>query len=204
MAARREPADGLLEAGTGLGRRLREMTEPGTEQVRCSRGMVFPGIIAVPAVCYSDKDRRTASRDAEKEARAMGEDTNTIWTDGSRLDDGRVGAGVAWYENQEEGSERRQVTTRRDYRTAGRRRDGKKGYLEDKRSMITHRQGWRSDGISMGGGHKAYDGELAALVYGLVVLHGRNQEGVDYTIFTDSVAAMRRLGGTHPDRKSVV
>ena len=42
LAARREPADGLLEAGTGLGKRLRDMTEKGTEKIRASRGLVFP------------------------------------------------------------------------------------------------------------------------------------------------------------------
>ena len=178
LAARREPVDGLLEAGTGLGKRLREMTELGSEQVRCSRGMFFPGIIEVPTICYNDEDRRTASRDAEEEARAMGEDI-TIWTDGSRLEDGRVGAGVAWYENQGEDSGRKLVTIRRNCRTAGERGDGENGYLERSRSMIKHREGWRNDGFGMGGGHEAYDGELVALVYGLVILHGRDQDETD-------------------------
>ena len=53
--------------------------------------------------------------------------------------------------------------------------------------MIAHRPGWKSDGFRMGGGHEAYDAELAAVVYGLVRLHGRDREGHDYTIFTDSV-----------------
>ena len=30
----------------------------------------------------------------------MSEDTDTIWTDGSRLEDGRVGAGIAWFERE--------------------------------------------------------------------------------------------------------
>ena len=160
--------------------------------------MIFPGIIDMPAVCHSDEDKGVVSGDAEREARAMGEDTNTIWTDGSRLEDGRVGAGVAWYEGEGEDSGMQLVTARRDYRTAGRRRKGQGGYLESSRSMVSHRQGWNSDGFGIGGGHEAYDGELAALVYGLVVLHGRNQSGSDYTIFTDSTAAMRRLMGDAP------
>jgi hypothetical protein len=48
-----------------------------------------------------EKDRRMVAKAAEEEARAMGEDTDTIWTDGSRLDDGRVGVGIAWFEGQE-------------------------------------------------------------------------------------------------------
>ena len=64
--------------------------------------------------------------------------------------------------------------------------------------MITGGSGWRSQGIGMGKGHEAYDEELTAILYGLVVLHERNQSGKDYTIFTDSVAAMRRLGGDAP------
>jgi hypothetical protein len=60
------------------------------------------------------------------------------------------------------------------------------------------RPGWRSNGFRMGGGHEAYDAELAAVVYALVHFHGRDQEGHDYTIFTDSVAAMRRMMGDAP------
>ena len=122
LASRDEPADGLLEAGTGLGKRLREMTEGEAEKVRCSRGMVFPGVIAIPAVCYNDEDRRRVARDAEEEARSMEGDIDTIWTDGSRLDDGRVGAGVAWFEDHRKDTGEKIVTTRRDYRTAGQTR----------------------------------------------------------------------------------
>ena len=176
------------------------MTEPGTETIRASRGMVFPGIVAVPAVCHSDEDRKIAVRDAEEEARTMVGDANTIWTDGSRLEDGRVGIGVAWYEHKKEGevSEERLITKRRNYRTGGKRREGHAGYLGGSRSIRAHGEGWRSGGFSLGGGHEAYDGELAALVYGLVILHGRNQDRTDYTIFTDSTAAMRRLMGDAP------
>ena len=195
LAAREEPADGLLRAGTGLGKRLRDMTKQGTEQIRASRGMVFPGVIEVPAICHNDEDRRTTSKDAEEEARTMNGNVNTVWTDGSRLEDGRVGAGVAWYEDDRKDSGRRLVVARRDFRTGGKRREGQGGYLGKRRSMIEHQGGWRSDGFSLGGGYEAYDGELAALVYGLVVLHGRGQSGTDYTIFTDSTAAMTRLKG---------
>ena len=45
----------------------------------------------------------------------------------------------------------------------------------------------------MGRGHEAYDAELAALAYGLVHLHGRGETGQEYTVFTDSTAAMKRI-----------
>ena len=170
--------------------------------------MVFPGIIATPAICHNEEDRRIAVRDAEEEARTMGMDADTIWTDGSRLQDGRVGAGVAWYEkawyekrddvDRDTATMERVVIKRRNYRARGKRREGHAGYLGGSRSIRAHGEGWRSDGFCLGGGHEAYDGELAALVYGLVILHGRGQERADYTIFTDSTAAMRRLEGDAP------
>ena len=59
-------------------------------------------------------------------------------------------------------------------------------------SLCSGRPGWRGAGFGMGGGHEAYDAELAALVYGLLHLLGRRETGRSYTIFTDSTAAMRR------------
>ena len=58
--------------------------------------------------------------------------------------------------------------------------------------------GWRSNGFGLGGGHEAYDAEVAALVYGLIQLHGRAERGRAYTIFTDSTTAMRRITGDAP------
>ena len=151
---------------------------------------------------YIDEDRRAAAGDAEEEARAMEKDDNTIWTDGSRLEDGRVGAGVAWYEKERERGEGtgegKIIIKRRDYRTGGDRRKGQAGYLGESRSIRAYGAGWRDGGFSLGKKNEAYDGELAALIYGLVVLHGRDQEQTDYTVFTDSTAAMRRLMGDAP------
>ena len=58
--------------------------------------------------------------------------------------------------------------------------------------------GRRSRGFGMGGGHEAYDAELAALAYGLIHLHGRGDTGQAYTVFTDSTAAMRRVVNDAP------
>ena len=168
------------------------------EQVRCGGGLVFPGVIALPAVCYDEKDRRMVAMAAEEDARAVGEDTDTIWTDGSRLGDGRVGVGMTWFEDSRGEAEERTLTERRDYRTAGQKRSGQSGYLEGVRTMITDRSGWKSKGFRLGGGREAYDAELAAVVYALVQFYGRDQRGHDYTIFTDSVAAMRRVRGVAP------
>ena len=64
--------------------------------------------------------------------------------------------------------------------------------------MIANRTAWRSNGFRMGGGHEAYDAELTAVVYALVHFHERNEQGQNYTIFTDSVATMRRMRGDAP------
>ena len=128
----------------------------------------------------------------------MEEDTDAIWTDGSRLDDGRVGVGVAWFENTGEDVSERTVIKRRDFRTVELRRGKQKGYLEGTRTMMTRGSGWRSNGFRLGGGHETYDAELAAVVYALVHLHGRGERGKRYTIFTDSTAAMRRMMGDAP------
>ena len=104
---------------------------------------------------------------------------------------------MAWYE--ETGENNKRITkARRDFRTAGNRREGPRGHLDGSRSVIRNRPGRRSNGFRLGGGHEAYDAELAAVVYALVHLHGRGQSGRDYTIFTDSVAAMRRMTGDAP------
>ena len=50
----------------------------------------------------------------------------------------------------------------------------------------------------MGGGHEAYDAELAALANDLIHLHGRGETGQTYTVFTDSTAAMRRMVSDAP------
>ena len=88
---------------------------------------------------------------------------------------------------------------RRDYRTAGQKKGGRhRTYLDRHRTMRKAVRGWRSSGFRLGGGHEAYDAELAAMVYGLAHLHGRAEQGHTYTIFTDSTAAMRRVMGDAP------
>ena len=41
--------------------------------------------------------------------------------------------------------------------------------------------------------NEAFDAEVAAIFFGLSHLDRRGQEGEDYTLFTDSRAAMKRI-----------
>lgn len=89
----------------------------------------------------------------------------------------RSGAGIAWYEETgEEGG--RIFLGRRDFRTAGQRRETTRDTYHGRyRSFERARSGWRSKGFGIGGGHEAYDAELATLAYGLVHLHDRGETG---------------------------
>ena len=100
----------------------------------------------------------------------------------------------AWYEKGDENEGENIEVKRRDNRRAGQRREGKQEtYLGRHRSVRRAMEGWRGSGFRLGGGHKAYDAEVAAIAYGLAHLHGRAEQGHTYTISTDSVAAMMRV-----------
>ena len=169
LASREGQQGRLLQAGTGLGSRLRSAV--GTEnieeveQVGCGRGLVFPGVVAVPKEGRGSEEKEELARQAMTEANIRNRDLNTIWTDGSRLEDGRVGAGMAWYEKGDRDEEGNIEIRRRDNRTAGQRKEGKQEtYLGRHRSIRRARDGWRSGGFRLGGGHEAYDAEVAAIV----------------------------------------
>ena len=53
-------------------------------------------------------------------------------------------------------------------------------------------------GFSMSPGHEAYDAELMAIAYGLLLLSRRGGRGQDFTPFTDSKAAMKRIMSDAP------
>ena len=209
LASKEEPADGLLRTATGLGSRLGGMIDGGgkgvvrrIEQVGCGRGLSFPGEIVIPAEYRGKRETKEAIEAAVARANDMETDTGTIWTDGSKLEDGRVGVGMAWFEDPEDGTNDTNEKTeiaRRDYRTAGQRREGRSETYLGGLCTIRRNGGrrWRSDGFRLGGGQEAYDAEVAAIVYGLQ-LHGRDDRGRNYTIFTDSVAAMKRARGDAP------
>lgn len=108
------PHTHLLRATSGLGQRISRMVPEAVghevEGIRVSLGRSCPGE-------EKEKGIETSIRQAMEKER----DPYTIWTDGSRLDDGRVGAGVAWYEEVAEVRERVFIG-RRDFRTAGQRK----------------------------------------------------------------------------------
>ena len=67
--------------------------------------------------------------------------------DGSRLEDGRVGVGMAWFEEGEENRVGKIEVKRRTDRVAGQRREGRQEtYLGRYRSMKRAGEGWRSSG----------------------------------------------------------
>lgn len=157
---------------------------------------VFPGMVVLPGEGRGKREKEAMEKQVMARAEAMMKDTDTIWTGGSRLEDGRVGVGMAWYEKGDEKEGGNIEITRRDSRKAGQRRHGRqRTYIERHRSIRRAGEGWRSSGFRLGGGHEAYDAEVAAITYGLANFHGRMERGHSYT---DSTAAMRRIMGDAP------
>lgn len=66
------------------------------------------------------------------------------------------------------------------------------------RSFRKARTGWRSVGFGMSTGLEAYDAELTAISYGLLLLARRGNSGRAFTVFTDSRAAMERVTSDAP------
>ena len=71
-------------------------------------------------------------------------------------------------------------------------------YRDRQRSFKGARSGWGGVGFGMSTGHEAYDAELTAIAYGLLLLARRGERGRRYTIFTDSRAAMTRVTSDAP------
>ena len=71
-------------------------------------------------------------------------------------------------------------------------------YRDRQRSLQGTMSGWRGVGFSMSSGREAYDAELTAIAYGLLLLSRRGERGQDFTLLTDSQAAMRRMASDAP------
>ena len=71
-------------------------------------------------------------------------------------------------------------------------------YRDRQRSLQGTMSGWRGVGFSMSSGREAYDAELTAIAYGLLLLSRRGERGQDFTLSTDSQAAMRRMASDAP------
>ena len=171
-----------------------------------SQGKIFPGRVdLLPIYRKQDKDKGESIRAAIEGAREYERDHDTIWIDGSKLDSGGVGVGIAWYEKvKEEGLQGLvQIDRKGELGKGVRRGKGKLGrytyaYLDGQRSFREAWLGWRTAGFGMGGGPEAFDAELAAIAYGLIHLLGYQHTGRTYTIFTDSTAAMTRITSDAP------
>ena len=69
----------------------------------------------------------------------------------------------------------------------GTRREGAAHtYWDRQRSFQGARSGWRSVVFGMSPGHEAYDAELTAIAYDLLLLSRRGERGQGFTLFTDS------------------
>ena len=162
------------------------------EVSKVSTGISFPGGVELPPA-WEKEEKEYGVRAAIEEAGKKERDPDTIWTDGSKLESGGFGAAVAWYKEKESAPRGSMVFQRRGFSTAGQRREKAGNTYHSRHRSIEARSGWRSRGFGMGGGHEAYDAEPAALVYGLIRLHGRGEVGHTHTIFTESTAAMRQI-----------
>ena len=74
------------------------------ESSTINRSMCFPGVVVIPLAKKNEEDeeKERLIEEAMRQATSQGEDQDMIWTDGSRLGNGRVGVGVAWYEEVKE------------------------------------------------------------------------------------------------------
>lgn len=159
------PQASLLRGGSRLGGVLRERVGQGTvdgriETIRMSVGMHFPGVIEFPPADGGkgkEKEKEERVEKAMEIGNRMEGDLDTIWTDGSKLEKGGVGAGVAWYEEvTSSGQQEKVVFNRRGFGTAGRRREHTRVTHQDRhRSMERARTGWRRAGFGMGRCHEA-------------------------------------------------
>lgn len=108
--------------------------------------------------------------------------------------------GIAWYEEVQEAEQGGSVlVTRKGACKVGERRERRgRTYQDSYRSGARAQSGWRTAGFGMGGGHEAYDAELAALVYGLIHLLGTGGSGRPTQSSRIPRAAMTRAASDVP------
>ena len=99
-----------------------------------------------------------------------------IQADGSRLDDGRVGAAVVWREEHIP-------------RPSEGQREGAFRPPYHPRAQPT---GWTGCRCHLGDNKEVFDAEIFALYQALKMFEARNEEGASYTVFSDSTAAFPR------------
>ena len=136
ILGRRSDLAGRIKERAGLGRRER------AERQVWGDFRVFPGQVHL-----------TGSEEALGVAKGWNEWARTAWTDGSRLDNGRVGAAVAWKEGG----------------------------------------GWRGRNSYLGTNKEIFDAEVFAILQAVKALNEQEESGEEYTVFTDSQAAVARI-----------
>jgi ribonuclease HI len=153
----------LTKQGSALAERLRTVSHLAegdvVEKSFVVDEMVFPGRI------MPDRTEKEAL------ARAVGwkESECTAWTDGSRLDDGRVGCSVVWAVEEvtevvEEG-------------------------WEERTSRSSH---WDGQAFHLGNNKEVFDAELYAILQAVIRFGKRREYNKEYTIFADAQAALQR------------
>lgn len=107
---RDSPHHDIIRVQTTLGRRCRQALYVASargldiiERSRVGQGLVFPRKVHIHPPVRNEKDEEKEKRIAEAvdEARVFKRCPDTMWTDGSKMSQGEVGGGVAWYESRQ-------------------------------------------------------------------------------------------------------
>jgi ribonuclease HI len=117
---------------------------------------------------------------ATKTAKTWGEKENTIWTDGSRLDDKKVGCAMVWWEPANENPDP----------WVG-RNTGRTYY------PLPSNEGWTGKRFHLGSNKEVFDAELYAIYQAVMRFAQREEYNTEYTIFADSTSAIQRCKTDH-------
>jgi ribonuclease HI len=167
------PEEILTRVGTALRERLVEVSglEDGEEEIE---KMVMSEEKKWKATCVMDSEK-----EAEKVAREWSDKDRTAWTDGSRLENGSVGAAVCWIEPANPHPEPWQGQSGRMY------------------YPIASEEQWSGTSWHLGKNKEVFDAELFALYRAVLRFNERKEKDSNYTVFVDSQGALRRCCGDY-------
>jgi hypothetical protein len=156
--------------GSDLAERLRAMTllaeGEEAEESFVEQEMVFPGSIMPEAT--EEEARAESWSDAE----------DTAWTDGSRLEDGRVGCSVLW-----------EVETVSEVETV----ETVSEVVEEGCVVGTSRsRHWDGQAFHLGDNKEVFDGEIYAIYQAVMQFGKPNEANKSYAIFADAQPALQR------------
>lgn len=134
---------------------------------------------------------------------------HTLWTDGAALPSGVAAAAVVGYvEPRPEADQADRIEIRSaglpelrpEFKSAGMIRSGGRTYGTATRSIAGTDQfgGFRSEAWSLGAQSSAFDAEVQGLVRAIEIAALDATAGASFRVFTDSLAAMRRLESDRP------